>query len=275
MMAEAFHLGPEELDLYLDGRLPGNRTSHLETCEQCRTAAEETREVVAQLRALPRLAPGARFADLVMARVGLAGAAARRAEEHFSGEDLDLWVLGTLPAPREAHLRECPDCQALADAERVLVLRLEALPLFDPRPGFAERVLDGVDLPGISLVGSWQRWRRGVARNPLTVGMAAGVGGLLGGSIAASVAWTAGNQDTISGLSTWVMTHAQALFWQGVGSASLLLEQQSWYHSARAGLTPGRIVAVGGLTVALYAAGVFALRRLLALPAPGHARALS
>lgn len=274
-MAEAFHLSPEELDLYLDGRLPGNRTSHLETCEPCRTAAEETREVVAQLRALPRLAPGGRFADLVMARVGMAGAVARRAEEHFTGEDLDLWVLGTLPAPREAHLRECPECQALADAERVLVMRLEALPLFDPRPGFAERVLDEVDLPGLSLVGSWQRWRRGVSRNPLTVGMAAGIGGLLGGSIAASVAWASGNQDTISGAGTWVLTHAQALFWQGVGTATMLLEQQPWYQSARDGLTPGRIAAVGALAVALYGAGVLALRRLLALPAPGPARALS
>ena len=273
-MVDAPHLSPDELDLWLDGRLPDPRTSHLETCEQCRTTAEELREVVAQLRALPQAAPGRAFADRVMARVTLAGAAAVAPEAHLTPDDLDQWVLGELPLARQSHLRGCPDCQALADAERVLVLRLEALPLFTPRADFADRVMDQVDTGGLSLAGAWRRWRQGVARNPLTVGMAAGVAGLLGGSIAASVAWASGHQDTISGASTWLMTHAQALFWQGVGVASATLEQQGWYRAVRAALTPGRAVVLVGVTVSLYAAGVLALRRLLALPSAGTARAL-
>jgi hypothetical protein len=268
-MVDDFHLSPEELDLSLDGRLSLLRTSHLETCEECRTAADELREVVTQLRALPRLAPGAAFADRVMARVEVTAAAA-----HLTADDLDFWVAGLLPLERESHLRRCPECQRVADAERVLVMRLEALPLFDPRPGFADRVMEQVDLRAASLGAAWHGWRRAVARNPLTVGAAAGVGGLLGGSIAASIAWTAGHQETISGAGTWLMTHAQALFWQSVGSVSMALEQQSWFQALRAGVTPVRIVAIAGVTVSLYAVGVLALRRLLALPTSGATRAL-
>lgn len=273
-MVDAPHFSPDELDLWLDGRLPDPRTSHLETCEQCRTTAEELRDLVAQLRALPQVAPGRAFADRVMARVAVAGVAAVAADVHLSADDLDQWVLGELPLARQSHLRGCPDCQALADAERVLVLQLEALPLFTPPAEFADRVMDQVDTGGLSLAGAWRRWRSGVARNPLTVGAAAGVGGLLGGSIAASVAWAAGHQDTISGTSTWLMTHAQALFWQGVGFASTMLEQQGWYQALRTGLTPGRAALLIGVTVSLYAAGVVALRRLLALPSAGTASAL-
>lgn len=229
---------------------------------------------MAQLRALPQVAPGRSFADRVMARVAVAGVTPVAADAHLTPEDLDQWVLGELPLVRQSHLRGCPDCQALADAERVLVLQLEALPLFTPRADFADRVMDQVDTGRLSLAGAWRRWRSGVARNPLTVGMAAGVAGLLGGSIAASVAWAAGHQDTISGASTWLMTHAQALFWQGVGVASAALEQQGWYQALRTTLTPGRAALLVGVTVSLYAAGVLALRRLLALPSAGTARAL-
>lgn len=269
MADDTLHLGPEELDLLLDGRLTPSRTSHLETCDLCRTAAEETREVVLQLSRLPKVGPSARFADGVMAHVtvGVAGV-------HLTPEDLELWVTGVLTAPREAHLRECPECQALADAERVLVMRLEALPLFDPAPDFVNRVLEQVDLPVTSLASAWRYWRRGVGREPLTVGVAAGVAALLGGSLAASAAWAAANQDTIIGAGTWMMAEGQQLFWQGVGQATTFLEQQSWYEPVRAQLTPGRVAALAGCVAALYAGGVMLLRRLLTLPSPEAARAL-
>ena len=268
MIDDTLHLGPEELDLWLDGRLPAFRTSHLETCDHCRTAAEETREVVQQLSRLPKVAPSVRFADRIMAQVSVASG------EHLSAEDLDLWVTDLLPAPRRAHLRGCPQCQALADAERVLVLRLEALPLFDPRPGFSDRVMDRVDVPITSIAGAWSLWRGRVVRDPITVAAAASVAALLGGSIAASAAWAAGNQDMITAAGTWLMSHGQQWFWQGVAIGSSALEQQSWYGPARAALTPGRLGALAGCVAALYAGGVIMLRRLLTLPSPEAARAM-
>ena len=97
---------------------------------------------------------------------------------------------------------------------------------------------------------------------------------LLGGSIAASAAWAAANQDVITGAGTWFINQGQLWFWQVVGLASAALEQQSWYASARAALTPGRIAALAGCVAMLYAGGVVLLRRLLSLPRSETARAL-
>jgi hypothetical protein len=269
MTEHPHHLNPDELDLLLEGRLSEIRTSHLETCEQCRTAAEETREVVAQLAHLPRAVPSPAFADRVMARVSVAPAV-----EHLVGDELDLWVTGQLPAARQSHLIRCADCRAVADAERVLVMRLEALPLFDPRAGFADRVMGRVVLPVTSIAGAWRLWCGRFVRDPRTVGIAAGAAILVGGSIAASAAWAAANQDVITGTGTWALNHGQQWFWQAVGLTTALLEQQAWYASARAGLTPGRIAALAGCVAMLYAGGVVLLRRLLSLPRSETARAL-
>lgn len=275
MAGETLHLGPEELDLLLDGRLPESRASHLETCEQCRIAAEETREIVLQLSRLPKAAPARSFADRVMARIDLASLAARRlGEEHLVPEDLDRWVAGELTGLRAEHLRRCPECQALADAERVLVMRLEALPLFDPKRDFADRVMERVKLPVTSLTAAWRMWRGRVAREPLTVGVAAGVAVLLGGSLAASAAWAAGNQDAITGVGAWLMSQGQQWLWQTAGTATAVLEQQAWYGAARSALTPARLAALAAGMAALYGGGVMLLRRLLALPSPETARAL-
>lgn len=270
MHHEAVHLAPEELDLWLDGRLPEARTSHLETCPLCQAAAEETREIVLQLSTLPRIAPSRSLMDGVMARVHLTAQDAG----HLSAEDLEQWVDGHLPAPREAHLRDCPECQALADAERVLVLRLQAVPLFNPAPGFSERVMNRVNIPVTSLAGAWRFWRTRVFANPISVGAAAGAAVLLGGSLAASAAWAAAHQDTIAGVGPWLLSQGRLVIDQGMSMAGGLLQQQPWYPPLRAALTPGRIAAVGAAAVALYGAGIFALRRLLALPSAQVSRAL-
>ena len=262
MMDPTLHLGPEELDLWLEGRLPIARTSHLETCEQCRTAGEDLKDLVQQLTRLPMAAPGAGLADRVMQRVRLGAAA-----EHLTPDDLDLWIAGEpLPAVRQSHLRNCPQCQELADAERVLVLRLQALPLYNPAIGFADRVMRRVDLPVTSVAGAWRLWRTRVFANPLGVAASGGVAMLIGGSMAASAAWAAANQDVITGVGPWALAHGQQLLWQGVDLAGALLREQSWYAPLRAALTPARLAALGGVALGLYAAGMMALRRLLALP---------
>lgn len=269
-MVDALHLSPDELELWLDGGLPTARTSHLETCEQCRTAAEDLREIVTQLEALPELAPRASLADAVMARVALPSPAAA----HLTDAQLDDWVLGALAPEQEAHLHACAACRATADRERLLVLALERLPLLTPSARFTDRVMAEVELPVTSIRTAYLHWKRGVSRDPMAAGLAAGIGGLLGGSIAASLAWSSGHMDLIQGTGSWLLTHGQALFWQGVGFASSLLEQQAWYPVVRAQLTPGRALAAAGVAVSLWAAGVVALRRLIALPSPGAARAL-
>jgi hypothetical protein len=268
-MKEPLHLTPDELDLWLDGKLSPARASHLATCDECRTIAEETREVVVQLQALPQAEPRRDFADTVLARFVAAGGA-RGA--HLSDEELDDWVSDVLPVARQAHLRACPECRPLADRERLLVLRLRDLPLFDPAPGFVERVIAEVDLPVISLAGAWRQWRRRTFANPVAVGIASGIAVVLGGSLAASAAWAAGNQEVITGASQWVWHGTQQLFWVTVAALSQLVTAQPWYPAIRSVFSPGRVALLGGALTALYGIGLMALRRLLAVPAGQAAR---
>ena len=73
MTDSTLHLRPDELDLLLEGRLPYDRTSHIETCEECRTALDELRDVSRRSSdALPALEPPAGFSELVMASVRVA-----------------------------------------------------------------------------------------------------------------------------------------------------------------------------------------------------------
>jgi len=104
------------------------------------------------------------------------------------------------------------------------------------------------------------------------VGIAASVAVVLGGSVAASAAWAAGNQDIILGVGTWLRTNGELWAWQGLGMAQTFLDQQSWFEALRSALTPGRLAAIGALTIGLYAGGMMALRRLLALPEAEVAR---
>jgi len=262
-----FHLGPDEFELWIEGRLPADQMSHLETCPRCSAEAQQTRDLIQQLAALPMVSPSASLADRVMRRVAVGQAGA-----HLSAEEVDLWTMGLLAGNREAHLRGCASCRAIADAERVLVRQLESLPRLSPPAGFAERVLDGVHLPVTSLAGAWRLWRRQVASNPIGVGIAASVAVILGGSVAASAAWAAGNQDIILGAGSWLRANGELWALQGMGMAQSFLDQQSWYGALRNALTPGRLAGLGTFVVGLYAGGVLALRRLLALPEAEVAR---
>src|SRR3982751_4030763 len=113
----AYHLTPDDLDAWLEGRLSPGRTSHLETCSECLENARSEREIVDQLTSLPRLSPAPDFADRVVAAFN---PAAISVGQHFTADDLDAWVSGELATDRRAHLTGCRDCRVLADQERVL-----------------------------------------------------------------------------------------------------------------------------------------------------------
>jgi len=269
MKDERMHLTPEDLDLWLEGRLPPDRTSHLETCDDCRTAAEETREVVLRLAQLPKVSPRPGFGDQVLARL----ARERLAGPHLTEAELDDWLDQSLAAERQAHLRACPECRALADQERLLVLRLENLPRFTPSPGFGARVLAQVELPVSSFATAWRAWQWHTATHPTAVALASGIAVVLGGALAASVAWASGNQDVITGLIQGLWSQGQQSFRLAAEAAGRFLAGQPWYGELRTSLTAGRLAVVGILAAGLYGAGIALLRKLLALPAEQVARA--
>ena len=264
MTDSSSHLGPDELDLALDGKLHADRTSHIETCEECRTAVEELRDVIIQLRALRSFKPDPGFSELIMASVRISPPAATA---HLSDDDLDAWLTGTLHASARAHLLGCGECRRLADAERTLVLRLERLPLFQPAARFEDRVMAQVSVPSRSLRARIFATRRSTA-------LAAGVGALVLGSMGTSVLWSMAHQETLTAMGTWATSAATQ--WavstaQNIGGRIL---SQPWVLDLRAEATPGRIAALAAIVTALYTGGLLALRRLLALPTPRVARAL-
>jgi hypothetical protein len=191
---------------------------------------------------------------------------------HLTGDELDQWTLGVLAVDRGRHLVTCAECRAAADADRVLVRQLESLARFAPTTGFAERVIDRVEIPVVSLRGAWQLWRRRVSTNPLGAAVSTAAAVLLGGSVAGSAAWTAGNQEIILGIGHWLRSAGEVWAMQGLALAQTFLDEQPWYEALRGVMTPGRLATIGLVFAGLYAGGVLALRRLIALPEAGIAR---
>jgi hypothetical protein len=174
---------------------------------------------------------------------------------HLSPDDVENWLSGTLGAERTRHLDLCPECFERAQVEREIAEQLSALPTMEPSTGFADRVMASVSVrqPRFAT-------RRSVA---IAAGLALGVIG----SMAASIAWTLANQDVLASVGNWILAQGTQAGWLALrGLASNFIEQP-WYESARAlAGTPGRLAAAIGAAALAYLSGVFALRRLLALP---------
>lgn len=69
---------------------------------------------------------------------------------HPAAEELEAYVDGSLPdaerAVLESHVNSCPRCAAEVDEWRALFAALSSLPHLDPTPGFADRVMAGVQI---------------------------------------------------------------------------------------------------------------------------------
>jgi hypothetical protein len=263
----AYHLTPDDLDAWLEGRLSAGRTSHLETCSECLELARSEREIVDQLKSLPHLSPALHFADRVIAGAFRPTAVAG---EHFGADDLEAWITGELGPSRRAHLTACRDCQALADAERVLVARLAALPLLDPAPGFADRVMPEVRVPAFA--GAISGWRTRIFATRRATAIAAGVAMALLGSMGGSVAWSLDHRATLVSIGDWALREGGQLFWVGLRGAVSNLIEQPWYQGLSS-LSAGWVAALSATAAASYVGGIIALRRLLTVPPSQVARA--
>lgn len=174
---------------------------------------------------------------------------------HLSPDDVENWLSGTLDAARTRHLDLCSECFDRAQVEREIIEQLTALPLMGPSAGFADRVMASVTVPE----------RRFATRRSLAI--AASLALALIGSMAASIAWSLANQDVLASAGQWILAQGTQAGWLAVrGLASNFIEQP-WYESARALAShPGRLATAVGVASLAYLSGVYALRRLLALP---------
>lgn len=165
------HLGAEAVQAFLDGALsPAERAraeEHAASCARCASEIDVWRRLFEGLRDLPTLAPGAGFADRVVAGIEaperlpwaarasarVRGALVRLAPGAGHAEDDRLQDLaaGTLPARQvarlRAHMDACPGCASRAAVWRSVLGHLDRLERFAPSEDFAARVLAEVNLP--------------------------------------------------------------------------------------------------------------------------------
>ncbi|HEU5303110.1 MAG TPA: hypothetical protein VFU40_00575 [Gemmatimonadales bacterium] len=186
---------------------------------------------------------------------------------HFSPEEIDAWLAGTLSPEWQQHLDGCQVCLDWARAEREIVDQVSALPLMSPSTGFADRVMAAVAVPDPFAIRSLQATRRRLFATRKSLAIAASMALLLLGSMAGSIVWTLANQDTLASLGNWLLTEGVQVGWLGLrGMASNLIEQP-WYHALRTlADNPVRLALGSALASFAYLGGVYALRRLLALP---------
>jgi hypothetical protein len=186
---------------------------------------------------------------------------------HLTPDDLDLWLEGNLPEDRQQHLDRCQECLELARSEREIVEQLQGLSLMSASPGFADRVMQSVVVPDPFAIRSLQTVPRRLLATRRSVAVAASVGLLLLGSMAASIIWTLGHQSTLAALGSWLMSQGAQVAWLGLRGVASNFMEQPWFESARTVLAhPGRLALASASASLAYLGGVLALRRLLALP---------
>jgi hypothetical protein len=124
-----------------------------------------------------------------------------------------------------------------------------------------------VVIPDPFAIRSLQATRRRLFATRRSFAAAASLLVVLLGSMAASIAWSLANQETMAALGSWLFAQGSQALWLGLqGLASNLIEQP-WYSGLRSlAETPARLALISALGSLAYLGGLVALRRLLAVP---------
>ncbi|MEA2725192.1 MAG: hypothetical protein QOH59_2963 [Gemmatimonadales bacterium] len=186
---------------------------------------------------------------------------------HLSPDEIDSWLAGNLAQTWQDHLDQCQDCLERAHVEREIVEQIVALPLVSPSADFADRVMASVVVPDPFAIRSFQATQRRLFATRKSVAVAASLALVLLGSMAGSIGWSLTHQETIASIGNWLLAQLGQVAWISLrGLASNLIEQP-WYNGIRSLVDNPVRVAIGSALASLaYLGGVFALRRLLALP---------
>jgi hypothetical protein len=154
------------------------------------------------------------------------------------------------------------------ERERDLVDLLAALPRFAPRADLPDRVMARVRIPPAAALAP--RRRAVVPSSRPALGLVAAV--LVG--MVASVAWSLGNRELLELWGARALEAASQLFWVSVQAVASSLLDQPWFRDVREFVfAPGRLLPVLGAASLVYASGLLALKRLMALPTTGVANA--
>jgi hypothetical protein len=191
----------------------------------------------------------------------------RPPESHLSSDEIEAWLAGAFAPELQHHLDQCQMCLEQVRADREIADLIAALPLMSPMEGFADRVMASVAIPDPFAIRSLQATRRRLFATPKSLAFAAGLLLVLLSSMAGSIAWSLTHQETLASIGTWILAQGGQALWLGVrGLASNFIEQP-WYDGISSLVeNPARLALISALGSLAYLGGVFALRRLLAVP---------
>jgi hypothetical protein len=193
---------------------------------------------------------------------------------HLTPDDLDAWLAGVLAPAAQEHLAGCPACQERTETEREIVALIAGLPLMSPAAGFADRIMARVTVPQPLQVRTFDLVRQRVFASRRSLAFAASLLVVVLGSMAGSIVWTLGHQQTLAALGSWLRAEAGQAAWLGVRAVASNFIEQPWFSGFRElASSPARLAIATGLALLAYLSGVLALRRLLALPTPRVAHA--
>lgn len=191
----------------------------------------------------------------------------RAYEQHLTLDEIDALLEDAPYASAHPHLLGCTACRERIDTEREIVSRLAALPYAVPSADFANRVMARVTVPQPAAAPVRPSVRPSFRRYALAAS-------ILLVAMASSVAWSLANQELLSATTTWLSEGALGWLWLTVRGVGANVMEQPWYAGLRGVFgDPVRIAMISGAIMLVYLGGVFALRRLMALPTQGVAHA--
>ncbi len=180
---------------------------------------------------------------------------------HLTADELDAILDGTTIEGARTHVAGCTICRTMVDLDRQVVDALAVLPLVDPSPGFAPRVMARVTIhaPPVEVTVRALSARRRVAVGAVLV-TAAVTGGF---------AWAASHPATALAWADPALQGIGQTLWTSLQAAAANMVEQPWFDGTRDLLAaPARAVPIIGAAAALYAAALVGLRRLLSEPVP-------
>lgn len=188
-------------------------------------------------------------------------------DSHLTAEELDILLEQAPGTEVQAHIYACVPCRNLAEADRRLVEHLRHLPSFAPRADFADRVMTRVKIqPALAdrFILRLPSWVHGGGRS---VRRAAALTVTLVSGMAASIVWSLANRDLLASWGNQTLSLLEGWAWTSLRTMAANVTAQPWYGAVREFLdSPERLGLAAVVLLTGYAAGLLALRRLVAIP---------
>ena len=178
---------------------------------------------------------------------------------HLLPQELDLLVDGDAGfgmAPLRAHVDACDDCRTQLDALRAVATRLDTLPHFVPRHGFADRIMTEVQVIEPWHVALTEQARVLVPQSTGLRVLAVAGAGLVATTISGSALWLAFRADLLGWSYGVAVDQGSKGIWTGLAASARELITAS-------GDASGLALGAAALTITALGA-VMAFRRLAA-----------